>query len=218
MSRPHPSLVRYILEKKIQDQAGKCFGPRLGLDNPKCAGDLGRPVLDHWDNNPNNNDPANLVALCRSCNTKKNPRGRGKKGTYGEAKMRSICERDTEGGKVAGGERKRKISGLDVEKNERLLVCSPEMKKNQEAEPAFRRWVRRILRRHGTLSASDVRNGGAEKVGIDPANTARRYLDKLCSIEGRFEYYRHESGEIYVRAKRTARALLEEQAENWRRA
>lgn len=35
-------------------------------------------VVDHIDNNNANNDPDNLQLLCRSCNTKKNPRGKAK--------------------------------------------------------------------------------------------------------------------------------------------
>jgi len=35
--------------------------------------------IDHIDNNNNNNDLDNLQLLCRSCNTKKNPRGKAKK-------------------------------------------------------------------------------------------------------------------------------------------
>jgi len=34
--------------------------------------------IDHIDNNNSNNDPDNLQLLCRSCNTKKNPRGKAK--------------------------------------------------------------------------------------------------------------------------------------------
>lgn len=34
--------------------------------------------IDHIDNNNNNNDLDNLQLLCKSCNTKKNPRGKAK--------------------------------------------------------------------------------------------------------------------------------------------
>jgi hypothetical protein len=41
---------------------------RVGINKSLC--------IDHIDNNNNNNDLENLQILCRSCNTKKNPRGK----------------------------------------------------------------------------------------------------------------------------------------------
>lgn len=54
-----------------------------GRDGEYCAG-CGRVgsweslCIDHEDNNNRNNALDNLQFLCRSCNTKKNPRGKGK--------------------------------------------------------------------------------------------------------------------------------------------
>jgi hypothetical protein len=48
--------------------------------NPRC-GRIGLSkslIVDHRDNNNSNNDPDNLQLLCRSCNTRKNPRGKAK--------------------------------------------------------------------------------------------------------------------------------------------
>ena len=43
---------------------------RVGINKSLC--------IDHIDNNNNNNALDNLQLLCRSCNTKKNPRGKAK--------------------------------------------------------------------------------------------------------------------------------------------
>ncbi len=50
-------------------------------DGEFCAlcdriGSIKSLCIDHIDNNNNNNDLDNLELLCRSCNTKKNPRGK----------------------------------------------------------------------------------------------------------------------------------------------
>jgi hypothetical protein len=52
-------------------------------DEEFCAlcgivGSLKSLCIDHIDNNNNNNDLDNLQLLCRSCNTKKNPRGKAR--------------------------------------------------------------------------------------------------------------------------------------------
>ncbi len=41
--------------------------------------------IDHVDNRDTNNAPDNLQLLCRSCNTKKNPRGEAKREESGKA-------------------------------------------------------------------------------------------------------------------------------------
>ena len=52
-------------------------------DGEFCAmcgivGSIKSLCIDHRDNNNRNNDPDNLQLLCRSCNTKKNQRGKAK--------------------------------------------------------------------------------------------------------------------------------------------
>ncbi len=42
------------------------------------AGSVKTLIIDHIDNNNRNNDPENYQLLCRSCNTKKNPRRKSK--------------------------------------------------------------------------------------------------------------------------------------------
>lgn len=42
------------------------------------VGSIKSLCIDHIDNNNNNNDLDNFQLLCRSCNTKKNPRGKAK--------------------------------------------------------------------------------------------------------------------------------------------
>jgi len=57
-----------ILVSTDGDYCAKCG--RVGLNRSLC--------VDHIDNNNNNNDLDNLQLLCRSCNAKKNPRGKAK--------------------------------------------------------------------------------------------------------------------------------------------
>jgi hypothetical protein len=68
------------MNKKTHDRLFKILIER---DGPYCAS-CGRfcthksLCIDHKDNNNSNNDLDNLQLLCRSCNTKKNPRGKAK--------------------------------------------------------------------------------------------------------------------------------------------
>jgi len=50
------------------------------------------------------------------------------------------------------------------------------------------------------IAISDVTNGGAEFVGCSP-QAVRRYLDKMCSFTGLYEYYSTEEGKRFVRLK-----------------
>ena len=57
---------------------------------------------------------------------------------------------------------------------------------NREKEPKFREYVEFRVREEKEVTQQDLINGGAEYCGCSP-KTTRRYLDKLISIEGRYQ-------------------------------
>lgn len=59
---------------------------------------------------------------------------------------------------------------------------------NRVKEPLFRGYVYEKLDSDGSLDYKELIYSGAEEVGISPA-TAKRYLDKMCSKEGKLEKY-----------------------------
>jgi hypothetical protein len=68
------------LNKRTRDKLFPILAARDGEFCAACdkVGSTQSLVVDHIDNNPNNNSLDNLQLLCRSCNTKKNPRGKAK--------------------------------------------------------------------------------------------------------------------------------------------
>ena len=158
----------------------KCF-----YQSPLCKGDL---LLHHVDNNHENNLPANLRLACRGHNNRMHPRGRDKR-------HKKQYVREWERGRGGGGYKQREIAaeakkmagdnGYDDLAKKR--VHSAEMEKNSVCEPAYRMWVEEMVMKHGRVKAGDLVNGGAEKVSCSQ-QTAKKYLDKMCSITGRFQY------------------------------
>ena len=76
---------------------------------------------------------------------------------------------------------------------------------NREKEPKFREYVEFRVREEKEVTQQDLINGGAEYCDCSQ-KTTRRYLDKLTSIEGRYQkrkdgnitiiYLKEESGMI----------------------
>lgn len=116
-------------------------------------------VIDHIDNNNSNNDPENLQLLCPSDNTKKNPRGKGKK---------------------------RSPVSIDTNAHEAEKIVSAEFRKNQESEPRFRHWLYDKIKVLGKMKFDEVVDAGAEKAGCSQA-TIIRYIKKVVSSEGIYE-------------------------------
>lgn len=156
----------------------------------------GDSVVDHVDNNASNNpkDGHNWQILCRSCNTKKNPRGAGRRGIDARHKMHSL-ER----------ERGRDNAGANDVPNEpeddRTRADSESMRRNIERKPKFLEWLKGMLYDMQTIAVEDVVNGGA-KIADLSQQTVRRYLDQECSITGDCEYYKVESGARHVRFRK----------------
>ena len=113
--------------------------------------------LDHKDNNSSHDIRSNVQLLCRRCHRRKHPRGKGK--------------------------RRPRIQNLKA--FEQPHSSSTEFQTNRRAEPRFRRWLYRMVKKHIRIPTDDVINGGAEYASCSQI-TIRRYLQKLCSIIGAF--------------------------------
>jgi hypothetical protein len=173
--------------KKAKEALKRCI-KRDGSLCAKCGKKPAR-ILHHVDNNPENNpaDMTNWEGRCQPCNIKSHPRGVGKRGIRARHKMILLmresareCESEPESTKVQ--------------------VQTKEMEKNSVCEPKFREWLADIIEDVGTISIEDAVNGGAEYVQCSP-QTVKRYLDKLCSFTGGYEYYANEEGKRFVRLK-----------------
>ncbi len=136
----------------------------------KKAGTIDTLVIDHKNNDNSDNRPENLQLLCHSDNSKKNPRGKGKK---------------------------QSPESIRGDEHQEKKAYSPEFKKNQEAEPVFRHWLFEMVRKRSRMSLDDVLNGGAEK-SVCSQSTINRYLQKECSIEGKYIVSIGEDGKKYI--------------------
>jgi len=181
-------------------------GRKCYYEGPLCKGKL---ILHHVDNNSDNNAPGNWRIVCAGHNTRLNPRGRDKrhKNAYVKEWMK---------GRGNGGYRQKEVLGeirrMGREEGDddptRRKYQSAEMEKNNICEPAFRQWVEDIITKLGRVKTTDIINGGAEKVGISQ-QSSKRYLDKMCSFTGRFQYVRlpGEDG-TYIELKPEFKALV----------
>jgi len=156
---------------KIKHQYESNYKSLVKRDGERCfmckkKGEGEPLIIDHWDNNRENNDESNLHLLCRSCNTRKNPRGNGKRG---------IRVKETLNGKAR--------SFIQVEDCDDKKILSAEFEKNREAEPAFRGWLIIELMNKGRKELNDVYNAGAE-VAHCSQETIKRYLGKMISEHG----------------------------------
>jgi len=145
-------------------QREKMFELLEDRDGMRCRicgrfGNSSTLVVDCIDNSGDHSDPENLQLLCKSHNTKKNPRGLGR---FNPLKP-----------------------SLSLEKIEPKRVSSAEMQKNIEAEPAFREWLYRMIQRNGgrISISSDLIDSAAEYCHCSQ-QTIRRYLSKTTSSSG----------------------------------
>jgi len=170
---------------RMNSNTRKIFYPQLvQRDGEQCkkCGKLGNSktlVIDHLDNDNSNNKPSNLQLLCRSCNGKKNPRGKGKKQSH-------VC--------ICGNE------------YEPMKKPSPELKKHEEKLPIFEEWLMINMLKRGKMSVSDILNAGAEKTKSSQI-TINRYLACASSFEGKYEGF-EEDGQKYVKFKPECEALI----------
>lgn len=141
-------------------------------DGQRCAncaklGDYGSLMIDHRDNDDNNNELSNLQLLCRSCNTKKNPRGKGKKHSPTRA---------------------------SVDDYDKPRPMSPEMAKSILAKGKLRKWVAKEVRKHGYLALEDAIDSGTEVADCSEV-AAKKYLKSMTSRMGKYEIILTEEGE-----------------------
>ena len=115
-------------------------------------------IIERVDNSKGYED-GNIAFAHQRCNIKKDPRGVGR---FNRGALTSD----------------------DVEPK---LTRSAEMQKNQQAEPKFRMYVLKRVMKSGRVALSELVNAGAEKSHISQ-QTAKRYLDKMCSSEGPLVY------------------------------
>ena len=82
-------------------------------------------------------------------------------------------------------------------------MMSGEMLKNMECEPKFRKYVYGIVREFNAVVHKELKIAGAERAGVS-AQTANRYLEKMCSFAGSLEVFRNQDGELCVRLRAQA--------------
>ena len=160
-------------------------------------------VLDHIDNNRKYNplDGSNWQALCRSCNTKKNPRGHSKRGLHARDRMKhymSVCVCEYDNDHIS--QREKAFQNYDV------VTTSEQLMINKESERLFRKWLLEVLVQVGLIEFREAVNSGAEHAHCSQV-TINRYLDKLCSYEGKFEYILDKNNRKFIRLKEEFRAV-----------
>jgi hypothetical protein len=121
--------------------------------------DVRELVLDHKDNNPENNprSGSNWQLLCKGHNHRKNQRGKNKYATI------------------------TKLSDLRI-----ATPASLELKLKQEKYPQFIEWLTLELEDRKQWNKDDILNSGAFVFDLSQ-KTLERYLDALCSEHGPFE-------------------------------
>lgn len=117
-------------------------------------------VIDHWNNNNDDNRPSNLCLLCKSMNAVKNSRGRDKRHEL----LSPMC------GKI----------DKTVLENERIRTNSIELMKNMQAEPDFRHWLFWKIVHDGKVFFEDALDAGAAFARCSQ-ETIRRYIRKELS-------------------------------------
>ena len=133
----------FTTKKRIQ--LLKLLIQRDGAECRVCGkeGDIDSLTIDHIDNNARNNRHTNFQLLCRSDNTKKNPRGKA--------------------GKV-----NEKIDGMFKARPQ-----SAEMDRNLIAERKFRHWLLDLIREHKKFEMMKIIYGGAEFSGCSTETVKR---------------------------------------------
>jgi hypothetical protein len=220
--------------KQIRNAKIAC-AERAGLQCQSCGRKPPAIVLelDHIDNNAGNNpiDGSNHQLLCRSCNRKKSPRGKGrprgdKQKSRGDS--RGDYRRDTgklgnwmriltqkikslkKGGRMSSqgktqSQANEPHTDLDIARSEGLLRY-PGIARNAAAEPAVRDFIRDVLRKVPMIEQRQLVNACAEQVtqagGTIGQEAVMRYLAKLTNIiNGPYELWQGPDETWYVKRK-----------------
>ena len=129
-------------------------------------------VIDHIDNDNDNNELWNLQLLCRLDNYFKNPRSLGNQST--------LC--------------------VSVDEADGPKVTTAEYEKNLRSEPMFRHWIYDFLKKHNEIEHTEAIDSGAEIVQCSQ-ETIKRYLRKMCSKAGILMLVRKNRDQIIVRLR-----------------
>jgi hypothetical protein len=157
-------------------QRRKTYEQLRARDGERCNickrfGNYRTLVVDHCDNNPDNNNLTNLQLLCRRHNYVKNPRG-------SKAKVR-----------------------LDARDLAQPKISSAEFLKNTKSEPLFCHWIDRILRKEHRILYEDAINSGAQMAGCSPVTAKRYLDKLTSSVGPCQVYYDDEAGATFLELK-----------------
>lgn len=153
--------------------------------------------LDHMDNDPKNNDPANIHVLCLKCNT-------GEENRHRVGKPRKLRADTVEQYRKRARERLNKAPGailshththeapggikMGVQKNHWQSFRRDDAPSPYQMESLFRYWLFRLVGGEGFVSREDAVNAGAEyldqHLGGGSTVTVGRYFDKVISSTG----------------------------------
>ena len=190
MSKLNPTQTRRALTQAVEEYGNRCH----------ICNRTDRPLeVDHLNGDPeyNPSDGSNWAPACGRCNKAKGPRrGPGKRSKKAASSI------------LPGGD-KNLVSPNTLRESERegeregVRMMSGEMVKNMECEPKFRKYVYKIVREFGGVVYKELKVAGAEYAGVS-AQTADRYLEKMCSFAGSMEIFRNQDGEKCVRLRAQA--------------
>jgi hypothetical protein len=155
------------MNKRMNDIARAYLTARYGAYCARCkVSELQKLlVVDHKDNDNDNNDPNNWQFLCYRCNYLKNPR---------------LAERTEPLDSVWGG-----VSEVISTYRENEISI------NREKEPLFRKYVEYTVKELGQVSQQDLINGGAEYCSCS-IKTTTKYLAKLTSPVGKYDKFKKD--------------------------
>jgi hypothetical protein len=195
------------------------YYPRLVARDGECCfvgrepGGYDDFVIDHMDNDNNNNHLSNLHLLCRQMNAIKNPRGNAVLRKYRDefALLSSVCVR--------------RIQPEGILQPLMLKSQSLEFSKNLYTEPNFRHWCLYCIIHLPQLDYDNVVRCGAEHFNCHK-NTVKQYLDRMTSPAGMYQLVASkETGKLVIclkpkfetfRRLNHEKRILGEQAQNWK--
>ena len=159
-------------------QRKKWYAYLVARDGEKCQ-TCGRTpklhgvklVVHHKDNDDNNPKPENLELQCYCHNYKLHPRKKERK------PLDTVCVSES--------------VKMDEEKGE--LEQLNEIQINRLKEPLFRKYAEERVTNEHEVSYEDLKNAGAEVVGVSPSTT-EKYLRKMCSSAGPFDKFKSDDG------------------------
>ena len=173
------------------------------FENTKCSknGQAGL-LLDHIDNHSDNNDQKNWQALCRSCNTKKNPRGQGKRGI--RVREQLGLQRYTKTQKRENETRQAYEQQSDNDHRK-----SPSVKKNEYSEPLIRKYVYKEIKSKTAVQLTQSFIDGLAELGNCSQQVAKQYLAKLTSFAGDFNVIKDSEGLRWILFKDSSQSTKE---------